>query len=65
MATNLTRELDVVHRDCRTLQRTWLSKQSELVTAQVWLCAVVLAPRELRVGSGVSQALLRPGQVWH
>ena len=38
VATNLTRELDAVHRDCRALQRTWLSKQGELVAAQVRPC---------------------------
>ena len=39
VANNLTRELETVHRDCRTLQRIWLSKQGELVTAQVCLPA--------------------------
>ena len=35
MAANLARELETAHRECRSLQRMWLAKQSELVTNQV------------------------------
>ena len=35
MAANLSRELETVHRECRSLQRVWLAKQGELVATQV------------------------------
>ena len=35
VAVNLSRELESVHRECRALQRAWLSKQGELVANQV------------------------------
>lgn len=35
VVANLGRELETVHRECRSMQRMWLTKQGDLVAAQV------------------------------